>query len=281
MASHYWHEETIAQLTALLSSDEDVRGVVLGGSCAREDVRPDAWSDVDLGVVVAEGAMARFFPAAGWLAPIGALFACDAQTAAGGNILHVCFTDGRRIDITLVEEAALAAANPFYPGLRVLLSRSLAMDRALEQPGAVPPWTPPTPETFAELCNTFRSAAVMAIHKAARNEHLVALHLSLDLVRSCLLLAMHLRDRETGTNHHRDGSRGNHYVAGLSSLSQPYTQDGILEMITHSAAAFDELAREWSADYRPCREPLLAMVEQARSPERAAEFSPGSQSWGR
>ena len=85
-------------------------------------------------------------------------------------------------------------------------------------------------------------------------------------MRSCLLLAMHLRDRETGTNHHRDGSRGNHYVAGLSSLSQPYTQDGILEMIAQSATAFDDLATAWSDDYQPCRGPLLAVVEKARKP---------------
>ena len=108
----------------------------------------------------------------------------------------------------------LANANPFYPGLRVLLSRSPALDRALELPAAVPPWSPLTPESFAQLCSTFRFAAVIAVQKAARDQRFVALQLGLDLVRSCLLLAMHLRDRETGADHHRDGSRGNHFVAG-------------------------------------------------------------------
>lgn len=262
MTSDNWQQETIAQVTEILSADDAVRGVLLGGSCAREDA--DVWSDIDLVVVVADGVMPRFFPAAGWLAPLGELFAVNAYAEVTYNILQVVFSDGRRIDIKLVDEAALADANPFAPDVRELLSRSPALEQALKQPAAVPSWSPLSPETFAELCSTFRFAAMRAITKAARNEQLVALHLSLDLARSCLLLAMHLRDRETGTNLHRDGARGNHYVTGLSSLSQPYTQNGILEMIAHSAAAFDDLAGQWSDDYPPCRQSLLAMIEKVK-----------------
>jgi len=107
-----------------------------------------------------------------------------------------------------------------------------------------------------------------AVTKAARDEQLVALHLSLDLARACLLLAMHLRDRETGTNIHRDGSRDNRYVDRLAKLSQPYTRDGILEMIAQSATAFDELAAQWAEGYQPCLEPLLAMIEKAKGRDK-------------
>jgi len=265
MLTDCWQDATIEQLMALLSADAEVRGVLLYGSCAREDVRPDCWSDIDLAMVVADGAMAHFFPAADWLAPIGELFACHAHEEAAYNVLHAFFTDGRRIDFKLVNEAMLANANPFYPEGRLLLSRSPALEWALARPSAPPSWAPLSPDAFAQLCNTFRFTAMRAITKAARNELLVALHISLELMRDCLLLGMHLRDRETGINIHRDGSRGNQYVTQLSPLSQPFTQEGILEMIARSAAAFDALAGQWSDDYRECRQPLLKMIEKARA----------------
>jgi hypothetical protein len=91
-----------------------------------------------------------------------------------------------------------------------------------------------------------------------------------------MMLDMLLRDRETGTNIHRDGSHGNHYVEEMTSLSQAYTQAGVLETIARSAAAFDMMASRWTPDYRPCRQPMLNMMAKARqniSNEERSEFS--------
>jgi hypothetical protein len=76
-------------------------------------MQPDYWSDVDVAVVVAEGAMGRFFPGGGWLAPLGELFVCHARAEASCNVLQVCFTDGRRIDIKLIDETVQAVKGEF------------------------------------------------------------------------------------------------------------------------------------------------------------------------
>jgi hypothetical protein len=114
------------------------------------------------------------------------------------------------------------------------------------------------------MVNDFWFKGMLAVTKAARNELLIAVHLSLDMVRDCLHLGMALRDRETGTNHHRDGSRGNHFVAELGETVQPYTIDGVLACIEESAIAFDRLAHTWDDAYVYQRGPLLDFTAKAR-----------------
>jgi len=54
--------------------------------------------------------------------------------------------------------------------------------------------------------NDIRFVAAVAAAKMGRGDHLIGLHLTLELMRSCLVLAMRLRDGDAGTTVHRFGS---------------------------------------------------------------------------
>lgn len=269
MSLIHWHTQTLDHLTALLLADADVRGLLLGGSCARGDGSVDFWSDIDLVVTLADGALARFHPGVVWLSAIGELFAVDTNATPDYAVTRAQFTDGRRIDFVLVEESSLArkaewTSNPLRDGGTVLFSRSPVLPAITAQVLPVPPLESFSPDAFRALCNQFRFKAMLAVTKAARDELLVALHLSLDMIRDALLLGMLLRDRATGTNHHRDGSQGNHHVAALAAASQPFTRAGILESIAQTALAFDALGTQWTRDYQPCTGVLRDLVAKAR-----------------
>ncbi|MFF4520436.1 hypothetical protein [Streptomyces bluensis] len=55
------------------------------------------------------------------------------------------------------------------------------------------------------LVTAFRFDAVLAAVRAARGDMLIGAHLTFQLARHILVIAMLIRDREAGTNHHRFG----------------------------------------------------------------------------
>jgi hypothetical protein len=111
--------------------------------------------------------------------------------------------------------------------------------------------------------NGFWFKGIVAVQKVVRDDLLVALHLSLGMIQDCCVLAMMLRDRETGTTRHRGGT-GNDMVAELEATRQPHTAAGILASIEQTAIHFDRLAARWSIEYRVSRYPLIAWIEVAR-----------------
>ncbi len=139
-----------------------------------------------------------------------------------------------------------------------------SVDAIMAQPMSERNLPPPSPEQFEKMCNQFWFKAVLALTKVARNDLLIARHLSLGLVQDCCVLGMMLRDRATGTTHHRTGGMGNEIIAALQATQQPYTPVGILDSIDLSAVAFDRLASEWSSVYRERRGPLREWLETAR-----------------
>jgi hypothetical protein len=110
------------------------------------------------------------------------------------------------------------------------------------------------------MVSTFWFKGVMAVHKVARDDLLIALHLALDLVRDCCVLGMMLRDRVEGTDDHRTGGMGNQVIAEFGGIRQPPTAAGILGVIEQSSILFDKLAAQWSDSYTDRRQPLLARI---------------------
>ena len=96
------------------------------------------------------------------------VWAASEDLADGRQVLRVVLVDGRRVDL-VVEGGTV----------RVPV---LAAD------------------------NEIRMLAALAAAKLGRNDRLIGLHLALELMRSCLVQAMLLRDRELGTTVHRFGS---------------------------------------------------------------------------
>jgi predicted nucleotidyltransferase len=264
-----WQTKAIEELTAALESDAGVRALAVIGSYAQPEVGLDAWSDLDLVLVVDDREMARFYPATDWMDCLGETYARSLSQGKFLSTMRVYFVDGRRVDVVVVPESALDCIhdwefNPFRYGARSLFSRSAAADRALETawPPLVP--EPPSPADFARMSDEFWFKAMLAASKVARDDLLVGLHLSLDMVRDCCVLGMMIRDRETGTDHHRDGSGAESFVREMAGTSHAYTARGILVSIEQSSIIFDGLAAQWSEDYEPKRHPLLRWIERVR-----------------
>ena len=69
---------------------------------------------------------------------------------------------------------------------------------------------------------------VLAAVNAARGDVLIGAHLTLQLARHVLEMAMLLRDRDAGTTPHRfGGSRWDEWVFRLTEAHAPYTPAGI------------------------------------------------------
>lgn len=105
---------------------------------------------------------------------------------------------------------------------------------------------------------------MLAVNRIARRDLLVGLHLALDLVRECSVMAMILRDQQTGITHHRFGHDDQSYLSQLAGTVQPYTAEGRLASIEACAIAYDSFASQLTADYIPRRFPLLRWIERVR-----------------
>jgi hypothetical protein len=69
-----WQERTIQEMITLLEANEAVRALLLKGSSANLSLQVDTWSDVDVTIVIADGALEAFFPTIAWLAPLGNVY---------------------------------------------------------------------------------------------------------------------------------------------------------------------------------------------------------------
>jgi hypothetical protein len=268
IAATGWQETTIEDLRRMLEPDEAVRALVLFGTAVQAS-RQDAWSDVDVLLVVDERARERFYPTTDWLAPLGELYTWEESSNPFTSVTRACFTDFRRIDFVITTEAPLEQVDEwpgiaFWKGTHTLFSRSPQVDRVLARTFAAP--VPPliSPEEFRAMVNGFWFKGMLAVTKVVRNDLLIALHLALEMVQDCCVLGMLLRDRLEGTAHHRHGGVGNETVAQLDPTCQPYTASGILDSLEQSSLAFDRLAARWSDAYQEHRRPLLEWISTAR-----------------
>lgn len=252
-------------LSQVLANDARVRGLVLTGSLAHPDVVLDQWSDVDLVVVVADGGTAEFHPATQWLGRRGPVYAADVSQHGYVGVTRAFFADGLRVDVVVAPESACAEGDTWplaavHYGARCLFSRSAALD-ALLAAAAAP--SPAPPVDTEDLGRGFRFKAMLAASKVARGDLLVALHLTLDLVRDCTVLAMLRRDRELGTDHHRQGNPHDPLLAALPSPPVSYEAGTILDCIVASAQAFGNLSLQPRCDGSDDG-PLLDFVARVR-----------------
>ncbi len=201
-----WQERALQEMTAFFEAGDDVRAVLVVGSLAREQGVLDAWSDVDLVVVLADGMMEHFFPGTSWLSALGDVYGLDQSPAPWGGVTRVCFADFRRFDLIFIAESSFPVADtwastPLGAGVRALLSRSTVADAALGQAVLPPAFRPVAADQFGRMVEQFRFKGMLAVGKVVRTDLLIALHLALDLVRDCCVLGMMLRDRAAGTMH--------------------------------------------------------------------------------
>ncbi len=157
---------------------------------------------------------------------------------------------------------------PILDRLSGLFSRSAIVDSALERKPERPKPHAFEVDKFQPLINQFWFKGTLSVTKVMRNDLLIGLHLALDMVRDCLVLAMLLRDRAEGTNHHRTGGAYNSVVNQLYA-SHAYTSMTILDIVEQSSITFDKLAAQMSSSYKDQRQPLIEWVEYARRQHHA------------
>lgn len=260
-------------LNRLVSSfelNEEVLGLLLFGSSSQSEAQQDEWSDIDLLVVLKNNRLIDLFPATEWITFFGPLYTFSQSSDDYKSTTRVCFENFERVDFVFTTEDQLAQIDrwqsvPFFSGTKLLFSRSSVVERVAAR-GYFPQTLPAiTNDQFDEMVRQFRFKSLLAVTKVVRNDLLIALHLTEDLIRDCSVLGMMLRDRATGTNIHKHGGMGNELAAKLESAQKPFTPTGILDSIQESNTLFEKLAAEWSNEYEEKRPLLFEWIQKARA----------------
>ncbi len=156
-----WHAATMKQLINTLSVDSAVRGLLQCGSHTYTPAPVDAWSDIDLLLVVADEAMAHFHPETAWLASFGDIYAIAGNVQPDYRTFRTYYTDGRRLDWVIADESSFAridswAMNPLAYGYAILYAAGEQIRLLSERNFATAPLSLPTEADFRHLVNDFR-----------------------------------------------------------------------------------------------------------------------------
>jgi len=267
-----WSDSTIKNIAASLADNPDILGLLLIGSHANPTLQPDAFSDLDLILIAKDSCLPDFiYTYPDRLLSFSQPYASSRANGPFYNSLCLWFADTHRIDTVFAPDSSLENLEAWQDsgllsaGFRLLFSRSESLDDLLRADFPAQPLPPCADIPLGQINNDFYFKAMLAVQKLARHDLLVALHLCLDLVRDCAVLAMLIRDRRIGTNHHRHGALDDPTLPALPAPPSSYAPSEILECISASALAFDSIAAQLSSDYQPRRQPLLDFVTEARS----------------
>ncbi|MGY4969594.1 hypothetical protein ACWGCC_10230 [Streptomyces nigrescens] len=221
-----WQLQTVPELQEMASCDSRIRELRLHGSAGGDRPRTDQWSDIDLSITTDE----PISVAEDFAREISARYSPVFATSRSGNSAHytlrLVLSDLRRFDITA--EGPTGSAVPSGP-----------THEARDDPA----------RAVTDLINEFRFDAVLAAIKAARQDVLIGAHMTLQLARHVLVAAMLLRDRDTGTSHHRFGdSRWNAWASPLAAAPTPYTPGGVTAAVRFYLDVFEETLSEWDME---------------------------------
>ncbi|MFE2104527.1 hypothetical protein ACFXAF_01435 [Kitasatospora sp. NPDC059463] len=231
-------------LREIAARDPRVRDLRVHGSAGAGGGDVDLWSDLDL-VLTTDHHPAQVAEEFAGLAlsRLGPLFTASHEATANGYGLRLVLVDLRRIDVTV---------------------RAVGNSR---DPDAAAPAADP----LAELVEAFRFDGVLAAVKAARGDVLIGSHLALQLARHLLVAAMILRDRQSGTTHHRHGGTvWDTWAERLATAPAPYTRSGITAAIRFHIKELDRLLLQRAPHLAGGNQPLHALLDavDAHAPAR-------------
>ena len=153
------------------------------------------------------------------------VWAIDDVRADDRQVLRVVLADGRRLDL-VVSGGSVAAPQ-------------------------------------GSVDNDVRFLAALAAAKLGRGDHLIGYHLTLDLLRTCLVQAMLLRDRDLGTTVHRTGSDRDAMaseVAGVAAGSLAVLPRPTI--VERAVALYAQWRSELEPGYRPDWSGLNGVIER-------------------
>lgn len=256
-SENLWQKAFLNQVSEFFQRDQQARAVFLKGSLADPSLDIDFWSDVDLVVFLSPPSAAKYYDSAEWLHEFGTVVGLERNSDENRKLYRVCFDGLRRMDLAFVNECLLPADNrpPAEGGPYVeLWSRARIPATAPSKHVAVH-----ESDEILEIAAAFWFKAATAVCKIMRQDLLIGFHLTLDLLRDCLVLQMIHRDRVLKTTIHRHGGFGNELLSRLETPAHAYDAAGIMTLLLQSCEVFDELASSLSDRYRP-RLPLIASV---------------------
>ena len=223
-----WHRKLVADLTARAATTDQISGLWLCGSAARNPDTLDRFSDVDA-IMTLNGRL-DLRP---WLGSFGVIWASDTSTAATHWLARIVFADGRRLDLSVGDDPRRSTAVGLHRGARPATTASAALVA----------WD----EDKDPDANAIRFLSALAVVKLGRGDRLIGSHLAVEMARMNLVQAMRLRDRDEGTRHHHSGTRRDGVADEVAkSLSHPEP----LTWIRRNAALFDRLHGELNPDYQ-------------------------------
>ena len=264
-----WHAQAVEQLSQIFDKEPDARAFILSGSLTAATPQADAWSDVDVKIILAEHALDRYYMSTTWLSPFGRLIGSERHASPFVRTLRVCLEGFHRFDLVFIAESALQ--NPslltehlFQPPYDVVWSRLPDLNKRIASLPLPAQYQDLSHEEIERIINTFWFKAASAITKVVRNDLLIGLHLALDLVRDGLVLQMIRRDRKKRTTIHRVGGWGNELVTHFSLKSGDRSDEEILHFVKLSCEVFDELATDLLPDYENRGPFLYPTIERAK-----------------
>ncbi|SDS75682.1 hypothetical protein SAMN04489812_2922 [Microlunatus soli] len=156
---------------------------------------------------------------------LGAAWAWQDSRTSDHQTLRTVLPDGRRLDLSVRGDAI-----------------------AMPQPG---------PD------NPVRFEAALAAARIGRGDRLIGLHLTMGILRECLVIAMLLRDRAEGTDRHRFGSDLDHRADDVARIAALPTDPRQRPTIVEQAC---RLYGDWRAElhpgYRPDWSGLTAVIDR-------------------
>jgi hypothetical protein len=236
-----WQHEALAELRTWAAHEPEILGLTTHGSAAGSE-EPDEYSDLDVTITSTDplGCAARLTDV--MTARFTPVFASASSTRKDGITLRLVLKDLRRIDATIT----LSHPEPSHAVTAPVQDGSLRRE-------------------FDTLINDFLFEAVLAAVKAGRGDLLIAAHLTYGLARHILTGAMLMRDRDTGTRHHRHGGTGHdRWAAALGPAPAITDAATAARVIRCYTGVFAELAAavgfEHPLDTRPLHT-LLDMLD--------------------
>jgi hypothetical protein len=253
MVERTWHSDALCEIAAAAAADPAVSELWVHGSAATGDL--DEWSDLDVALVVPVEDVHKV-ASPDWLGFLGHAWTYQVTEGDGAAGVRVVYRDGRWVDLLAV------GASERLPAVRRQVELPDSPTGRVTGPAAVSR----LPELPAQVYD-FRFIAALAVAKDARDDLLIGGHLALQLPRACLELAMLLRDRETGTTHHRHGGPGNEVLERVLDLipEEDSGRDSVLDLVDASAGLFDELAARVWRDYASDWAGLTVLLDRARA----------------
>ena len=192
----------------------------------------DSWSDLDVRIALTA-------PIDIAVLGLDELWSWQDIHGESGQTLRLVLVDGRRIDLSVSSPADRSATG------------------SESTPANKPMIIMPTPASDNQL----RFDAALAASRYGRGNQLIGLHLTLDILREALVVAMLLRDRAEGTDHHRVGGEFEDRAAEVTKIiseSDPHRRPTIVE---RSCELYGRWRSELEENYRPDWSGLSAVID--------------------